>query len=160
MALSKTQRTQLEKRLQDERARTAKLLESLGHRVEPAGVDLTGLGLLFRVMAEAESAAIDVSDPAGFSDDYSRWCYEKGSKLMATEYVRATEEMSCVLCRSLAQRYVRANNSTSQRIIMHTDQRRTLHTDMAPPLTATPNDSGFRTGLTVAELLLEYLKLL
>ncbi|MFN0191434.1 MAG: amidase [Aestuariivirga sp.] len=72
---------------------TAKLLESLGHRVEPADVDLTGLGPLFRVMAEAESAAIDVNDPAGFSDDYSRWCYEKGSKLLAAEYVRATEAM-------------------------------------------------------------------
>ena len=36
---------------------TADLLESLGHHVEPADVDLTGLGPLFRVMAEAESAA-------------------------------------------------------------------------------------------------------
>ncbi|MBC8088272.1 MAG: thiamine pyrophosphate-binding protein [Phycisphaerae bacterium] len=42
---------------------------------------------------------------------------------------------------------------------MHTDLRRTLHTDMAPPPIATPDDRGFRTGLTVAEMLLEYLKL-
>jgi amidase len=71
----------------------ARLLETLGHRVEPAGVDLTGLGHLFRVMVEAESAAIDISDPAEFSDPYSRWCCEKGAKRLATEYIRATEEM-------------------------------------------------------------------
>lgn len=41
---------------------------------------------------------------------------------------------------------------------MHTDQRRTLFTDLAPPPAAVDN-SGFRIGLTVAELLLEYLKL-
>jgi amidase len=72
---------------------TAKLLETLGHRVEPADVDLTGLGHLFRVMVEAESAAIEIKDSAEFSDPYSRWCYEKGAKRLATEYIRATEEM-------------------------------------------------------------------
>ena len=72
---------------------TAGLFESLGHHVEPADVDLTGLGPLFRVMVEAESAAIDIDDPAEFSDDYSRWCYEKGSARSATEYIRATEKM-------------------------------------------------------------------
>lgn len=73
--------------------RTADLLVSLGHRVEPAGVDLTGLGGLFRVMVEAESAANQVEDPALFSDPYSRWCYERGARLTAVEYIRATEEM-------------------------------------------------------------------
>jgi amidase len=73
--------------------RTAALLESLGHRVEPADVDLTGLGGVFRVMVEAESAANQVEDPALFSDPYSRWCYERGTKLTAVEYTRATEEM-------------------------------------------------------------------
>jgi amidase len=70
----------------------ATLLESLGHRVEEANVDLSGLGPLFRVMVEAESAANDV-DPALFSDQYSRWCYERGAKQTAVEYIRATEEM-------------------------------------------------------------------
>ena len=70
----------------------AALLESLGHHVEEARVDLTGLGPLFRVMVEAETAAGDI-DPAEFSDPYSRWCYERGSRLTAVEYIRATEEM-------------------------------------------------------------------
>ena len=39
---------------------TAKLLSSLGHRVEEADVDITGLGPLFRVLVEAESAANEV----------------------------------------------------------------------------------------------------
>ena len=73
--------------------KTADLLASLGHRVEAADVDITGLGEAFRVMAEAESAAIEVEDPALFSDPYSTWCYEKGAKRTATEYIRATEEM-------------------------------------------------------------------
>jgi amidase len=73
--------------------RTAALLESLGHRVEPADVDLTGLGGVFRVMVEAESAANQVENPALFSDPYSRWCYDRGTKLTAVEYIRATEEM-------------------------------------------------------------------
>jgi amidase len=73
--------------------RTAALLTSLGHRVEPAEVDLTGLGRVFRVMVEAESAANQVEDPALFSDDYSRWCYERGRHQSAVEYIRATEEM-------------------------------------------------------------------
>jgi amidase len=72
---------------------TAKLLASLGHRVEEADVDITGLGPLFRVMVEAESAANEVDDPASFSDPYSTWCYERGSKLTAREYIKATEEM-------------------------------------------------------------------
>ena len=73
--------------------KTADLLASLGHRVEAANVDITGLGEIFRVMAEAESAAIEVEDPALFSDPYSTWCYERGAKRSATEYIRATEEM-------------------------------------------------------------------
>ena len=73
--------------------KTADLLASLGHRVEAADVDITGLGEIFRVMAEAESAAIEVEDPALFSDPYSTWCYERGARRSATEYIRATEEM-------------------------------------------------------------------
>ena len=72
---------------------TADVLASLGHRVEAADVDITGLGEIFRVMAEAESAAIEVEDPALFSDPYSTWCYERGARRSATEYIRATEEM-------------------------------------------------------------------
>jgi len=72
---------------------TAKVLVSLGHEVEEAHVDLTGLGSLFRVMVEAESAANEVDDPASFSDPYSTWCYERGSKLTAKAYIKATEEM-------------------------------------------------------------------
>jgi amidase len=72
---------------------TAALLESLGHRVEPADVDLTGFGRLFRVMVEAESAANKVADPKLFSDPYSKWCYDRGIGLSAVEYIRATEEM-------------------------------------------------------------------
>src|SRR6185437_9641578 len=71
----------------------AKTLASLGHRVEEANIDLTGLGPLFRVMVDAESAANEVDDPASFSDPYSTWCYERGSKLTAVEYIKATEEM-------------------------------------------------------------------
>ena len=73
--------------------KTAELLASLGHRVEAADVEITGLGEIFRVMAEAESAAIEVEDPALFSDLYSAWCYERGAKMSATEYIHATEEM-------------------------------------------------------------------
>jgi amidase len=73
--------------------RAADLLASLGHRVAPADVDLTGLGGLFRVMVEAESAANPVENPALFSDPYSRWCYERGARLTAVDYIRATEEM-------------------------------------------------------------------
>ena len=73
--------------------KAGELLASLGHRVEPAQVDLTGLGRVFRVMVEAESAANDVGDPALFSDPYSRWCYERGVRQTAVEYIRATEEM-------------------------------------------------------------------
>jgi len=72
---------------------TARVLASLGHRVEEAEVDITGLGPLFRVMVEAESAANEVDDPASFSDPYSTWCYERGSKLTAKEYIKATEQM-------------------------------------------------------------------
>jgi amidase len=73
--------------------KTARALESLGHQVEEADVDLTGLGPLFRVMVEAESAANEVEDPSSFSDPYSTWCYERGSRLTAKEYIKATEEM-------------------------------------------------------------------
>lgn len=70
----------------------AALLRSLGHRVEEADVDLTGLGPLFRVMAESEGAANDV-DPSQYSDAYSVWCHERGMKLSAVEFIRATEAM-------------------------------------------------------------------
>jgi amidase len=69
------------------------LLSSLGHRVEEANVDLTGLGDVFRVMVESESAAIEIASPTLFSDPYSRWCYERGSRKTAVEYIRASEEM-------------------------------------------------------------------
>ena len=72
---------------------TAGILGSLGHSVQPAAVDLTGLGSVFRIMVEAESAANEVEDPALFSDPYSRWCYERGTRQTAVEYIRATEEM-------------------------------------------------------------------
>jgi amidase len=71
----------------------AALLASLGHHVEAAGIDLTGLGEQFRVMVEAESAAIEVESPEQFSDPYSRWCYQRGATRTATEYIRATEAM-------------------------------------------------------------------
>jgi hypothetical protein len=61
--------------------------------VAPAAVNLTGFGRVFRVMVEAESAANDVPDPALFSDPYSRWCYDRGARRTAVEYIRATEEM-------------------------------------------------------------------
>jgi amidase len=72
---------------------TVKVLASLGHQVEEADVDITGLGPLFRIMVEAESAANEVDDPESFSDPYSKWCYLRGSKLSAKEYIRAIEEM-------------------------------------------------------------------
>lgn len=71
---------------------TATLLRTLGHHVEDADVDLTGLGPLFRIMAESEGAANDV-DPSQYSDAYSVWCHERGAKLSAVEFIRATEEM-------------------------------------------------------------------
>jgi amidase len=73
--------------------RAAALLSSLGHQVEDADVDLTGLGNVFRVMVESESAAIEVESPDLFSDPYSRWCYERGTHRTAVEYIRASEEM-------------------------------------------------------------------
>jgi amidase len=73
--------------------RAADLIASLGHTVEIADVDLTGLGDVFRVMVEGESAAIEISDPSLFGDPYSRWCYERGSSYSAVAYIRATEEM-------------------------------------------------------------------
>ena len=73
--------------------RAAALLSSLGHQVEEADVDLTGLGNVFRVMVESESAAIEVESPDLFSDPYSRWCYERGAHRTAVEYIRASEEM-------------------------------------------------------------------
>jgi amidase len=72
---------------------TAKALASLGHKVDEADVDIVGLGSLFRIMVEAESAANEVDDPSSFSDPYSAWCYERGSKLTARAYIKATEEM-------------------------------------------------------------------
>jgi amidase len=71
----------------------ARLLRSLGHEVAPADIDLTGLGRMFRIMVEAESAANDVEDPAQFSDPYSTWCYQRGRNQSAVEFIRATEEM-------------------------------------------------------------------
>jgi amidase len=73
--------------------RAGGLLASLGHHVEATHIDLTGLGPHFRVMCEAESAAIDVDGPAAFSDPYSRWCWERGARRSATDYIRATEAM-------------------------------------------------------------------
>ncbi len=72
---------------------TAAFLEALGHRLEAADVDLTGLGDVFRVMVECESAAVAVESPTMFSDPYSLWCYERGAKRSAVDYIRATEEM-------------------------------------------------------------------
>jgi amidase len=72
---------------------TARLLASLGHEVEEANVNITGLGSLFRIMVEAESAAGEVDDPDSFSDPYSKWCYERGVELTAKAYIKATEEM-------------------------------------------------------------------
>ena len=72
---------------------TARLLASLGHEVEEANVNVTGLGSLFRIMVEAESAAGEVDDPDSFSDPYSKWCYERGAELTAKAYIKATEEM-------------------------------------------------------------------
>jgi amidase len=72
---------------------TARLLASLGHEVEEANVNITGLGSLFRIMVEAESAAGEVDDPDSFSDPYSKWCYERGAELTAKAYIKATEEM-------------------------------------------------------------------
>jgi amidase len=71
----------------------ATLISSIGHVVEEVSVDLTGLGDAFRVMVESESAATDIATAEMFSDPYSRWCYEKGSKRTAVEYIRASEEM-------------------------------------------------------------------
>jgi amidase len=71
----------------------ARLLASLGHEVEEADVNIIGLGSLFRVMVEAESAVNDVDDPGSFSDPYSTWCYQRGAKLTARAYIKATEEM-------------------------------------------------------------------
>jgi amidase len=73
--------------------RAAALLSSLGHQVAEADVDLTGLGNVFRIMVESESAAIEIESPALFSDPYSRWCYERGGRRTAVEYIRASEEM-------------------------------------------------------------------
>jgi amidase len=84
----------------------AHLLESLGHRVEPANVDIRGLGELFRIMVEAESAANPVEDPAQFSDPYSRWCYARGAKQTAVAYIRATEAM-CRRSREIIEQTMR-----------------------------------------------------
>jgi len=72
---------------------TASLLLSLGHHVEEADVDLSGLDDIVRVILECENAAIKVESPTMFSDPYFRWCYERGSRKTAAEYIRATEEM-------------------------------------------------------------------
>jgi amidase len=69
------------------------LLTSLGHDVEEADVDLTGLGKVFRTVVEAGNAAIEVDTPERFSDPYTRWCYERGSRISAAEYISAMETM-------------------------------------------------------------------
>ena len=69
------------------------LLTSLGHVVEEADVDLTGLGKVFRTVVEAGNAAIEVDTPERFSDPYTRWCYERGSRTSAAEYISAMETM-------------------------------------------------------------------
>ena len=71
----------------------ATLLKSLGHHVEEASVDLTGLGPLFRDHGRGRDAPPPTSIPAEFSDPYSRWCHERGARQTAVEYIRATEEM-------------------------------------------------------------------
>lgn len=72
--------------------RTAELLRNLGHDVHPAGPDLTGLGPIFRVLVEAEAAS---EPPPGlnFTDPYGRWCYDRGLKLSAAEYITALNTM-------------------------------------------------------------------
>ena len=69
------------------------LLTSLGHDVEEADVDLTGLGKVFRTVVEAGNAAIEVDTPERFSDPYTRWCYERGSRTSAADYISAMEAM-------------------------------------------------------------------
>jgi amidase len=72
--------------------RTAESLEELGHIVESAGPDLTGLGPTFRTLVESAFAA-DPPPGLGYSDPYCRWCYERGAKISAVEYVRAMDTM-------------------------------------------------------------------
>jgi amidase len=72
---------------------TGALLQSLGHTVGEAKVDLTGLGPIFRIMCHSESAANDLGDPAEFSDPFSAWCAERGKRWSAVDYIKATEEL-------------------------------------------------------------------
>jgi amidase len=72
---------------------TGALLQSMGHTVGEAKVDLTGLGAIFRVMCHSESAANDLGDPAEFSDPFSAWCAERGKRWSAVDYIKATEEL-------------------------------------------------------------------
>ena len=82
----------------------ATLLRSLGHRVEPADVDIRGLGELFRIMVEAESAAGPVEDPAQFSDPYSRWCFARGAKQTAVGTFARRKQCSGAAARSSRRR--------------------------------------------------------
>ena len=69
---------------------TGALLQSMGHTVGEAKVDLTGLGAIFRVMCHSESAANDLGDPAEFSDPFSAWCAERGKRWSAVDYFKET----------------------------------------------------------------------
>ena len=72
---------------------TAALLVKLGHQVEDADVDLGGLEVVFRVMVEAENAAIKAESLEQFSDPYTRWCRASGARKSAADYIRAAEVM-------------------------------------------------------------------
>jgi amidase len=72
---------------------TGTLLSSLGHHVEIAEINLSGLEEVFRVMCDAENAAIRVDSPEQFSDPYTRWCYASGGRKSAADYIRAAETM-------------------------------------------------------------------
>ena len=56
-------------------------------------MDITGLGRVFRTVVEAGNAAIEVDTPERFSDPYTRWCYERGSRTSAADYISAMEAM-------------------------------------------------------------------
>ena len=72
---------------------TAALLAKLGHQVEDADVDLGGLEVVFRVMVDAENAAIKAESLEQFSDPYTRWCRASGARKSAADYIRAAEVM-------------------------------------------------------------------
>jgi amidase len=71
----------------------AALLATLGHLVEDADVDLGDLEVAFRVMVDAENAAIKAESPEQFSDPYTRWCRASGLRKSAADYIRSAEFM-------------------------------------------------------------------